>query len=395
MAFPSWADEQLSNDLPILRSYGEHQHLEFKKEFPSNAQDLAKEIAAFATSNDGTILVGVSDEGDLVGISGAENQEVRDRLLKRLGGICSGTIKPAITPIAKFACENGLVVLVINVPKGKQPIYYKGNIPYVRQFTDSRPAEPHEVLELISEYLDKREIGQDEEGGALRSGFYSDLARVVGDTFIYADQVDERSVNPWLDQWRSAFGYAAEELRDLAAHEVAVEDRLDDELRAAASVLDKAAQFRLTLGGTPQLEKLAIEAKEQLQSIKERRIDSIALSNESQIHIRNTIIATGRKLRDLVKRSDDLVESGNIEEFQETASEYGYDLLRIAKYNITALGDGVREKLINTGRTLHLVETMNVYMDGGASLRAIQDRVKEAAEGLDRIIEMLESNTSV
>jgi hypothetical protein len=96
-----------------------------------------------------------------------------------------------------------------------------------------------------------------------------------------------------------------------------------------------------------------------------------------------------------VKRSDDLVESGNIEEFQETASEYGYDLLRIAKYNITALGDGVREKLINTGRTLHLVETMNVYMDGGASLRAIQDRVKEAAEGLDRIIEMLESNTSV
>jgi predicted HTH transcriptional regulator len=142
MEIPIWADEQLSNDLPILRSQGESQYLEFKKEFPSNAQDLAKEIAAFATSNQGTILIGVSDEGDLVGLSGAENQDVRDSLLKRLGGICSGTIKPAITPIAKFAYENDLIVLVINVPKGKQPIYYKGNIPYVRHFTDSRPAEP-------------------------------------------------------------------------------------------------------------------------------------------------------------------------------------------------------------------------------------------------------------
>ena len=132
MKLPSWIDEQLSNDLPILRSQGEGQHLEFKKTFPQNAQDLAKEIAAFATSNQGTILVGVSDDGDLVGIKDAENQNGRDSILKRLGGICSGTVKPAITPIAKFARENDLIVLVISVPKGKQPIYYKGSIPYVR-----------------------------------------------------------------------------------------------------------------------------------------------------------------------------------------------------------------------------------------------------------------------
>ena len=392
MELPSWADEQLSNDLPILRSQGESQHLEFKKEFPSNAQDLAKEIAAFATSNQGTILIGVSDEGDLVGISGAENQDVRDSLLKRLGGICSGTIKPAITPIAKFAYENDLIVLVINVPKGKQPIYYKGNIPYVRHFTDSRPAEPHEVLELIGEYLDKRDIGQEEKGNELRSSFYSELVNVVGDTLIYADQVHERNVNPWLDQWRSTFGYAAEELRELAAHEIAVEDNLEDELRDTANALDSVANLRLTLGCGPELNRLVDEAKEKLQSIKERRLDSISLSQDSLIYIKESIVSTGRKLRDLADRAHDLIESGRIEELQENASELGHNLLRVAKYDINSLGENAKEYLIAVGRSLHLIETVTIYMDGGASLRAIQERVEKSANDLEQIVKNLKSD---
>lgn len=392
MEIPIWADEQLSNDLPILRSQGESQHLEFKKEFPSNAQDLAKEIAAFATSNQGTILIGVSDEGDLVGISGAENQDVRDSLLKRLGGICSGTIKPAITPIAKFAYENDLIVLVINVPKGKQPIYYKGNIPYVRHFTDSRPAEPHEVLEIIGEYLDKKDIGQEEKGNELRSSFYSELVNVVGDTLIYADQVHERNVNPWLDQWRSTFGYAAEELRELAAHEIAVEDNLEDELRDTANALDSVANLRLTLGCGPELNRLVDEAREKLQSIKERKLDSISLSQDSLIYIKESIVSTGRKLRDLADRAHDLIESGRIEELQENASELGHNLLRVVKYDINSLGENAKEYLIAVGRSLHLIETVTIYMDGGASLRAIQERVEKSANDLEQIVKNLKSD---
>lgn len=387
MKLPSWIDEQLSNDLPILRSQGEGQHLEFKKTFPQNAQDLAKEIAAFATSNQGTILVGVSDDGDLVGIKDAENQNGRDSILKRLGGICSGTVKPAITPIAKFARENDLIVLVISVPKGKQPIYYKGSIPYVRHFTDSRPAEPHEVLEIVSDYLNKIDIGKNEDGDELRSNFYSELARIIGDTLIYADQVDQRNVNPWLDQWRSAFGYAAEELRDLAAQDLAVEDGLDTELREAASTLDEVAKFRLTFGCGPELGKLVSAANDNLRSIKKNRIDSIKLRNDSLIHIRETIITTARKLSDLVARSHDLVELGNIEELQEDASELGYDLLQVAKYNIDDLGNSIKESLIEVGRSLHLVETITIYMDGGASVRAIEERVRQSSKDLNHIVE--------
>jgi predicted HTH transcriptional regulator len=87
---PDWADEQLSKDLPVLRAQGEGQQLEYIESFPANTRDLAREIAAFATSNTGTILIGVADSGDLVGVEGAESLEARDSLLRRIEGICRG-----------------------------------------------------------------------------------------------------------------------------------------------------------------------------------------------------------------------------------------------------------------------------------------------------------------
>jgi hypothetical protein len=215
---------------------------------------------------------------------------------------------------------------------------------------------------------------------------------VVGDTLIYADQVNERNVNPWLDQWRSTFGYAAEELRELAAHEIAVTDNLEDELRDTANALDSVANLRLTLGCGPELNRLVDEAKEKLQAIKERRLDSISLSQDSLIYIRESIISTGRKLRDLAGRAHDLIESGRIEELQENASEFGHNLLRVSKYDISSLGDNIKEDLIAVGRSLHLIETVTIYMDGGASLRAIQERVEKSADDLEQIIKNLKSD---
>lgn len=391
MKIPSWADEQLSNDLPILRSQGEGQHLEFKEIFPQNTRDLAKEIAAFATSNQGTIIIGVSDSGDLIGINGAKEHKERDNLLKRLEGICRGTVTPAITPDAKFAYENDLVVLVINVPQGKQPIYYSGNTPYVRHLSESRPAEPHEVLELVSDYLNRREIVGDESGDESRTDFYSSLARVIGETLIYAEQATQRNVNPWLDQWRSEFKYAAEELRELSAQDMAIEDNVENELKDTANALDAVANMRLSIGCGPQLDQLVQTAKERLLFVKKNMIDPINLSRDSLNHIKDTIIITGRKLHDLVSRSLDLVETGNIEEFQEEASSFGHDLLRVAQYNIDALGDSVKDELNDIGRKLHLIETMTVYMDGGRSMQSIVEKVAESSKCLDRIIKKLES----
>ncbi|AXB80068.1 helix-turn-helix domain-containing protein [Novosphingobium sp. P6W] len=65
---PSWADAELTHELPHLAAASETQTVEFKREFPKHAGDLAKEIAAFATSNAGMILLGVEDSGEIIGI---------------------------------------------------------------------------------------------------------------------------------------------------------------------------------------------------------------------------------------------------------------------------------------------------------------------------------------
>ena len=226
MSVPDWADEGWSSELPVLRAKGENQDLEYMESFPQQARDLAKEIAAFATSNQGTILIGVSNAGDLVGLDDASTFEGRDKLLRRIEGICRGTIKPAITPVARFAVESDHPVLVLLVPKGSQPVYYSGNVPYVRHITESRPAEPHEVIELVRAYLPAKE--PDDGKPDPFDEIISRLALILRDVIIYCEESDERMLNPWLDLFRAQFEQAASELRELAIDDVAIEHDLAD-----------------------------------------------------------------------------------------------------------------------------------------------------------------------
>ena len=53
--------------ITILRQ-GEGPHVEFKGDFPRQADDIAKEIAAFANSGGGVLVMGVADDGSLPGI---------------------------------------------------------------------------------------------------------------------------------------------------------------------------------------------------------------------------------------------------------------------------------------------------------------------------------------
>ena len=152
MSQGEWIDKELSSELPILRDGGESQRVEFKENYPSNGNELSKEIAAFSSSNPGKIIIGVADDGTLVGLEELNSSTGRDKLCRRIEGLCTNNVKPAITPVVKFAQEDGKTVLVIEVPHGHQPIYYSGDKPYIRHLSQSRPAEPHEVSERFIEW---------------------------------------------------------------------------------------------------------------------------------------------------------------------------------------------------------------------------------------------------
>jgi len=145
---PQWAHKELSASLPSIRSVGEDTWHEFKVEFPSQARDLAKEIAAFATSGGGDIFIGVDDNGDLVGVVSTTAMQ-RDALAERAHGIAL-SMKPVPKVEVLFAVEDEKAVLVLRVHREQEePVYYYENRPYVRDLRRSRPAEPVEVKELV------------------------------------------------------------------------------------------------------------------------------------------------------------------------------------------------------------------------------------------------------
>ena len=113
-----FSDEDIKRQMRL----GEDSHWEFKEivfsenkpKSPSRA-DLADELAAFANSDGGVILCGVTDNGDVQGMSRIQ----MDRLEMLLVEICTDTVKPSIRPtIFRKEIEEDKAFLLIEVPQG-------------------------------------------------------------------------------------------------------------------------------------------------------------------------------------------------------------------------------------------------------------------------------------
>lgn len=135
----------------------EGQVTEFKESFPEQAHELAKEIAAFGTSNPGVILLGVDDNGNPVGLKNMRTVKSRDKMRARIEGISSNGIIPSLPIKVKFEVFKRRTIAVIEVPKGSEPVYYtKNSVPYIRHGSISRPALPQEVNELVKRHLERQ-----------------------------------------------------------------------------------------------------------------------------------------------------------------------------------------------------------------------------------------------
>lgn len=386
MSLPNWIDKSLSESLPILRDQGEGQHLEFMAGYPQNGYELSKEIAAFASSNPGTILIGVSDDGELVGLPGLDTNSGRDAILRRVEGVCAGNIKPAITPVVKFAQEDESIVLVIEVPRGSQPIYYSKHTPYIRHLSSSRPAEPHEVIERITEWRRASPVQTAEDDP--KSQFLSSVADRLISVLMLADQVEERNVNPWLDSMLFQAKALAEDVRELAAEGVAAELDLDAALRDVAEHLDRAGSHVHTIGGDSwqTYTQHWSNAREAAETMMAEQIRSIPLSDSSQSEIRELMRKAARQLDDLDGRAEEMAANARMDELQDEASRIGSLLLRISYYRLDEIAPGLDETLRPLASELDLIETERLYMDGGQSIRRILEKLHELSECLQALI---------
>lgn len=118
---------------------GESQATEFKAEI---SPELGKSICAFANTNAGTILVGVSDDGRI--------KELAKDADERVAQIAHGC-KPSVYPdIEKMLCK-GKPVLVISVSQSRGVLHSYKSIAYRRVSTTDMPLSPEEVIAFARE----------------------------------------------------------------------------------------------------------------------------------------------------------------------------------------------------------------------------------------------------
>ena len=114
----NFSDEEIKRQMRL----GEDSHWEFKeivfsgnKPKSPSRDDLADEIAAFANTNGGVMLCGVTDSGDIQGLS----REQMDELEMFLVQICTDAIKPPIRPtILRRETDQDKSFLLVEIPQG-------------------------------------------------------------------------------------------------------------------------------------------------------------------------------------------------------------------------------------------------------------------------------------
>jgi len=132
----------LVNELLEIINNGENFYIEFKEE-QIKSKDLGEEIVAFANSEGGTILIGVSDNKEIVGINDIKFEE-------KVMNICRNNVIPNIIPTFEIVDVNNKKIAILTIPKGlSKPYYTIDNKYYIRVGTTKRIASREELLRLF------------------------------------------------------------------------------------------------------------------------------------------------------------------------------------------------------------------------------------------------------
>ncbi|MFD2671150.1 RNA-binding domain-containing protein [Marinicrinis sediminis] len=121
---------------------GESSHVEFKEE-GIKPTELAEEIVAFSNADGGTIIIGVSDKGEIIGIT---NRRIEEWIIN----ICRDGCIPQVHPHVQVLDMSGKEIALISIPKGLNKPYYTGNHKYyIRVGTTKRIASKEELMRLF------------------------------------------------------------------------------------------------------------------------------------------------------------------------------------------------------------------------------------------------------
>ena len=134
---------QMSED-----SHWEFNQIEFKGDLPKSPrrEDFADEMIAFANSDGGVLLCGVSDNGELQGMS----KEHVAALSLMLAEVCTDTVKPSLNVIIEQRQLDGKNLVLVEIPRGNH-VHERSGRAYLRVGPTMRTLGHDERLRLAQQ----------------------------------------------------------------------------------------------------------------------------------------------------------------------------------------------------------------------------------------------------
>lgn len=378
--------EDMEKDIEIWEGQG----LEFMEDIPKNTSELAKEIAAFATSNPGTIYLGITDDGKKKGVNlnGKTIKKIKDELQNRIGGITQKTIKPPIQVTIDFIEDMNKLFVKINVPKGIKPVYYSNNIPYIRNLTNSEPATPDQVEELHKQYFQR-------ESTTIREDmvFFETLMQLSDFELLWTDYT-YRMVNPDFEQLRYDIASTGDALINLSFDKNIQRQNLNEELKKLGLMMKDLEKHRLHPDGgksfevfTEKGDKISKMIEKIIPRIKKR----IILPQEILDEINENLCKGIQEINHHWETRNDYLERGQLDLLKEDLRRLAYNFNRISNVPAQNTEKIYSAKLKDIALRIRRLSSGKYFMKGiGINpITKIHDEMEELLIELNEIYKQL------
>jgi len=139
-------------ELQKIVARGEDSRLQFKADV-RNVDALASEMVAFSNSEGGRLLIGVTDGGNIRGVTRSEV----GRINQLISNAASQHVRSPISPITEnVSVGKGRVVIVVTVPKGiDKPYFDRKGIIWLKSGSDKRRVNSKEELRRLFQMSDQ------------------------------------------------------------------------------------------------------------------------------------------------------------------------------------------------------------------------------------------------
>lgn len=142
-------------DARVLIAGGESQYVEFKEQLPvsEHRRKMLKTVAAFASGEGGTVLIGVADDSQIVGVDATK----LDDLMLTVHNMIRSNIDPDPAAAVRPVTVDGKTVLLVEIPAGGGWHAYNREKPefYLRRGANTVPAR---LTEITSRFVQRQPL---------------------------------------------------------------------------------------------------------------------------------------------------------------------------------------------------------------------------------------------